>query len=110
MNKENHNLSGLCHRCEWRAKFIEGLARPRYECGELESNKYACYMYQPTQPVSIARLNNDDIRPISLNIMGCRVRRMETGELVTFKLKSIKDGERLIPYWIPVLSKTDNLK
>lgn len=56
-------MSGLCHRCEHRVRFIEdGKPRPRYECGDLESSKHACYMYKPVTPCLIKK-DMKDPRP-----------------------------------------------
>ena len=57
----------LCFRCEHRAQWHEtgGKHQPRMECGEVNSSKYACYMYIPVQPVRIKRLDIDDPRPLS---------------------------------------------
>jgi len=45
--------AGLCFRCEHRARYLETGERPRYECGNADSQVYGCYMYQPCLPVIV---------------------------------------------------------
>ena len=52
-------MEGMCFRCENRAQFLENGARPRFECGEVESSKYACYSYRPVSPVVLTRLETE---------------------------------------------------
>ena len=59
-NNKGNNM--MCYRCEWRASFLEGKARPRFECGEITTSKIACYMYKPCLPVVLTKLDKDDIR------------------------------------------------
>jgi len=48
----------LCFRCEHRAKYLEATSRgdkyaprPRSECGDINSSKIGCYMFEPCHPV-----------------------------------------------------------
>lgn len=57
----------LCYRCEHRARFLETMndkyqPRPRYECGDIQSDKAGCYMYKPVTP-PILTPDIDDPRP-----------------------------------------------
>lgn len=52
----------LCHRCEHRARVLEGDFAPRYECGDVGKAVCGCYMYRPTRPVAMVR-NKGDKRP-----------------------------------------------
>ena len=40
---------GLCHRCEFRALFLERGSGPRCECGSTGA-VHGCYMYKPVKP------------------------------------------------------------
>ena len=53
----------LCYRCQHRVNFLENGSRPRYECGEIQSSKYICYMFKPIAPVVLTPNEGDD-RPI----------------------------------------------
>ena len=59
MGEEKHH--GFCHRCEWRAQFLENGRRPRLQCGDKGAIN-SCYMYQPVRPNLMVR-DTDDPRP-----------------------------------------------
>jgi hypothetical protein len=46
---------GICHRCEYRAQYLETGHAPRAECGWVDKSKYGCYMYKPVLPVVMER-------------------------------------------------------
>ena len=75
---EVEKLVKLCHRCEYRARSLEGKGEPRYECGERGAARFSCYMYRPVSPV-ILRCQKGDKRPpggpffISARMEGVRV-------------------------------------
>lgn len=43
-------VQGLCHRCDWRARFKEDGTGPRSEC-KSDMAVRSCYMYTPTKPL-----------------------------------------------------------
>lgn len=49
--KKKLKVQGLCFRCEHRALFLEGKGQPRCECGEINNQVCACYMFKPCMPV-----------------------------------------------------------
>jgi len=65
----------LCYRCEHRAHFLETGERPRYECGEINKSKYACYMYKPCKPIAMKRHlpEKQDPGPEHAGFFGCRM-------------------------------------
>lgn len=64
MTTKEKNDTGLCFRCEHRARFLELGFAPRCECGAIEQAVCSCYMYKPVLPV-LLRPNEGDRRPIS---------------------------------------------
>ena len=54
--------SGLCFRCEKRARFLEGGSQPRCECGDIKSSVFSCYAYRPVSPHAMES-NEGDERP-----------------------------------------------
>lgn len=93
---------GLCFRCEHRARFLEDGSRPRYECGDVKSNKYVCYMYRPVLPVVLDKLDKTDKRPqfgppmISSRSMFVRVAEPE----MELSLLSVTKSKKVL-YWRP---------
>jgi hypothetical protein len=58
----------LCFRCEHRAVFLSAKEKeqapcPRWECGDINTSKIACYMYMPVKPVWTKPLDSKDKRP-----------------------------------------------
>ncbi len=53
---------GLCHRCEYRARFLEDGLGPRYECQQAGRSICGCYMYRPVRPV-VLKPRAGDKRP-----------------------------------------------
>ena len=91
--------SGLCFRCEHRAKFLEEGSRPRYECGEIEESKFSCYMYKPVRPVVTAKLGDDKRPKYAGSLFSARSRFVEVAEDVELKVEEIATGDYL--YWAP---------
>ncbi|RLI00941.1 hypothetical protein DRO38_05730 [Candidatus Bathyarchaeota archaeon] len=60
--RQAEKTNSLCYRCEHRANFLEKAMRPRWECGEINSSKFSCYMYKPVRPVK-TKVNKGDKRP-----------------------------------------------
>ena len=85
----------LCFRCEHRAKFLEGGRRPRYECGEIETSKGACYMWQPMALVVTGRLNKDDPRPEHGGYFGCRMQALRLEEGIV-EMKLLENSESVL--------------
>lgn len=52
--------AGLCHRCEHRARAMEGNGALRHECGQSGQSVVSCYAYQPVRPVVLRRNENDE--------------------------------------------------
>ena len=97
--EDEQEYHGLCYRCEHRARFLEKGWRPRYECGDVTSAKYACYMFKPVQPVMLGKLNPDDPRPaLGPAMIASRVQHLGLAP-GAYRLK-IKDG-KMIPYFVP---------
>lgn len=89
---------GLCYRCEHRAKFLETGVRPRYECGEPEKSKYACYMYRPVVPMMLAP-EEDDKRPIvGPAFLTCRSEAVKPADMQLIVSRH-KDG--FVMHWVP---------
>ena len=87
----------LCYRCERRALFLENGSGPRFECKDVQHSVNSCYMFNPVKPISVKRLNTDP-RPISLNMLGCRVNAGETDGRFKLYYGYISDNE-VFPYW-----------
>ena len=92
------NNKGLCFRCEYRAQFLEDKRQPRFECGMIESSVMGCYMFQPVKPICIKPREGDD-RPLSLNILSCRVERTENKP--NLQLFTIQNENDTLIYWKP---------
>ena len=92
----------LCYRCEHRALFWESGKKhhPRYECGEPESSKSTCYMYQPVKPVVVARAEGyeDDPRPLSTGYFSCRFTVQRVADVV---LVEHQEREGVFWFWKP---------
>ena len=94
-------LSGLCHRCEHRASFLEKGHAPRCECGDTTCSVSSCYMYMPVLPVILER-NKDDKRP---QFAGCMISarshivRVPNKDDLSMQLETYKDGKMI--YWCP---------
>lgn len=90
-------MSGLCFRCEHRARFFEKRVRLRYECGDVEHSKIGCYMYLPVQP-AVLKPDKDDKRPqFGPPIISLRSYYVRTAGEMELKLEQCKDGTVL--YW-----------
>lgn len=92
------NNKGLCFRCEWRAQFLESKRQPRFECGMIESAVMGCYMFQPVKPICIKPREGDN-RPLSLNILSCRVERSDNEP--TVQLSATQNEKDTLIYWTP---------
>lgn len=95
---------GLCFRCEYRAQFLENDRRARYECGEIESSVFGCYMFKPVRPITI-KPRNGDPRPLALGLLSCRVERVE--EDPDLILTSLINDEGILVYWEPNKKEED---
>ena len=83
----------MCYRCEWRASFLEGRERPRFECGEITTSKIACYMYKPCLPVVLTKLDKDDKRPWpGSGLFAARSKAERLYEEGKLKIEEVKDG------------------
>lgn len=89
---------GLCFRCEWRARFLEEKRQPRFECGMIESSVMGCYMFQPVKPICIKPREGDN-RPLSLNILSCRVERSDNEP--NLQLSDTQNENDTLIYWTP---------
>lgn len=96
----------LCFRCENRAKFLDskGLYRPRFECGEIETSKFACYCYTPVRPCILAPLEGDKRPIMGPAMISARLRFVEVPEALVMSAKKSKKG--FLFYWIPDETKT----
>ena len=77
----------LCFRCEHRARFLDDQSkkrkhcrRPRFECGEIETSKIACYMYEPTRPILMQKFPKNDPRPEHGGYFGSRMEGLKVLE------------------------------
>jgi len=91
--------SGLCFRCEHRAKFLEKGIRPRYECGEIEDSKFSCYMFKPVKPVVTAKLGDDDRPKYAGSLFSARSRFVEVAQDVGLEIEETDTGDYI--YWAP---------
>jgi len=98
---------GMCFRCEHRAKFLENGSRPRYECGEVDSTKFACYMYQPVKPIKLSKDENDPRPQFGGYMFTSRSHVSDTEPDLKAKLQEYKDGN--VVYWVPD-KKDKNIK
>ena len=60
--EEKEYGTGMCYRCDWRARYLEEGTAPRTECRDIESTKFSCYMYRPCLPPTLAKAHADDPR------------------------------------------------
>ena len=90
-------MKGLCFRCDFRAKFLEGGSRPRHECGDVNTASMSCYMYKPVKPVILGRADGYEGRPqFGSPMINARSRRVGDPEMEV--------GVRMVPsgsvlYW-----------
>ena len=94
-------MTALCYRCEHRALNLEtgGKHRPRYECGEVNTAKFQCYMYKPTKPVVVEPADKSDPRPIfGTPMVSGRVKAMRVAD-GNYHLKKTKDGAYVAWFW-----------
>lgn len=93
---------GLCFRCEHRAIFLEEDKKPRAECGNSTRSVVSCYMFTPTKPITVKRSVPNDDRPLSLNILGARVKQVFNVNVE----QSLSSGTSLnlkdvmLPHWV----------
>ena len=103
----------LCFRCERRAEYltakIAGENRPpcpRYECGQVELGKSACYMFLPVKPPVLSPLDVRDKRP---RFSGMLISAVEISRgLANFSIDYFKRGRNIVLYWRPKVSKINN--
>ena len=89
---------GLCYRCEYRAQYLETGHAPRYECSNIQSANYSCYMYQPVKPVIVEKNKNDN-RPQFAGLLSARSQLVEREPDLQLHLKEYEDGSMI--YWKP---------
>lgn len=56
--KASYPNGGMCHRCEYRAHFLEFGQALRHQCGEASISVQHCEAYRPVRPV-VLKLKND---------------------------------------------------
>lgn len=92
----------LCHRCEYRARFLESGHGPRCECKEVGKAVSGCYMYRPVQPVVLAPQEGDK-RPVQGSWMiSARMRAAGLlGEEHTYTVTDVVkvDGKKAYVTW-----------
>lgn len=106
MKKRTKPRSGLCWRCEWRARFFESGAQPRFECGQIDNAVIACYMYRPVAPVKLVKNDPEDPRPVfgpAMIASRVRIHGIAEGNYTLY----VDDEGNMIPYWIPPEEETD---
>ena len=92
----------LCHRCEYRARFLEAGHGPRCECKDVGHAVCGCYMYRPVQPVVLAPQEGDK-RPvqggwmISARMRAAGLLDAEHAYTVTDVIK--RDGKKAYVTW-----------
>lgn len=90
-------MTGLCYRCEHRAKFHEDGSQPRFECGQIKQSVFRCYMFQPVKPIVLIP-DKDDPRKAITGYFAPRSEGRKTDDVeLTSKIK--EDGWLL--YWKP---------
>ena len=98
----NSSRSGLCFRCEHRARYYEEGIASRYECGDVNMGVHSCYMYKPVRGV-ITRLQKGDRRP---RLAGAIISAREEFVRVADKVKltavlTNKKKKEIMLFWIP---------
>ena len=95
----------LCYRCNHRSQYLDSLKgdnplehRPRSECGDIETSKYVCYMYEPVQPVILKKQKGDKRPRFAGWMLSAREEFVGLADFV-LDLKKVKDGSIL--YWRP---------
>lgn len=91
----------LCFRCEKRALYLEG--RPgafRSECKNVNIAVGGCYQFTPIKPIALAPRKGDN-RPLSLNLLSCRVERVPVEVNLELYPCVNKKEVSTIPCWIP---------
>ena len=78
--------------------FLESGVRPRYECGEIESAKFSCYMYRPVMPVLLKKQKEDKREQFAGWMLSARSEAAGMPEM-ELAAKYKKSGSLL--YWIP---------
>jgi len=90
----------LCYRCEHRAQFLENGPRPRYECGEIQTSKIACYMYRPVKSVVLARDKDDERPQFGPPIIASRSYFVRIADEMELSLDRLNKDESIL-YWKP---------
>lgn len=89
----------LCFRCEHRARFLDAVSkgehppRPRYECGDVLSSKYGCYMFLPCLPVLVAKDSDDPRGAFDMPMIAARVHAVRVMEREEVKLEIMCKNE-----------------
>lgn len=99
--KNSSRCGGLCFRCEHRALYFESgrIHRPRHECGDVETSKFSCYMYQPVKPVVLAKMAGDRRPQFAGFMISARSKCVRIPDLM-LDLKKYRDGALI--YWVPM--------
>ena len=92
----NKVKSGLCYRCEHRAKFLETGIQPRCECGEINKAVYGCYMYKPVKPVVLLPDEDDDRPQFGPVFIAAR---SYYGGVADMELDLMEQGKGAVLYW-----------
>ena len=89
----------LCYRCQHRVDFLENNnIRPRYECGDITTSKYGCYMWIPIKPIVIIP-DKKDKRPFMLNFFSSRGYYVRPANIED-KVESIKAKGGFVIQWV----------
>ena len=88
----------LCFRCEYRAAFLEGGGRHRYECGT-DYAVHSCYMFKPTKPLILAKDENDPRPQFGPAMISARSNSQ--GVTDSLHLESKKYDKGTVLYWVP---------
>ena len=111
--KTEEKISGLCFRCEYRARYLETGSGPRCECGMTTRSSYSCYIYTPVRPLSITANEKDRRFPLWPWMLSARCH--SAGLANVFLTAKIIKGKRrsedkFIKYWLPVEEEKDKNK
>lgn len=87
--------TGLCHRCEHRARYYETGHGPRCECSG--SDVYSCYMYRPVVPCAQQVNEGDGRSAFAPSLFSARSHRINFPEFSRWTALSLPERQ-FIPY------------
>lgn len=90
---------GLCHRCEFRAQYLEEGHGPRMEC-KANGAVGSCYMYKPVKPLAIRNREGDERYPIPGGIFSARVQAIKIPEEL-LEISLFEYEKSLLLFWQP---------